>query len=182
MLHVSAFHLKNSLCNLSNPLQQSVMFRSWQHFSLFCIYPEDKFSFFLYPHHSQINFGSWDARPMQSLIDNLFLISSQMLSCQLKGNLKLSLLLSLLHLPSFMIIGHKTIARSSPAPVTPVPPFIQAVACIDMLITQIFSAQYLKSMDTIQLLLCTAGFSLDRCSVLFSSLPKHYFASPPPNY
>lgn len=175
MLHVSAFHLKNSLCNPSNPLQQFVMFRSWQHFSLFCIYSEDKFSFFLWPHHSQINFGS-------SLIDNLLLISSQMLSCQLKGNLKLSLLLSLLHLPSFMIIGHKTITQSSPAPVTPVPPFIQAVAHIDMLITQIFSAQYLKFMDTIQLLLCTAEFSLDRCSVLFPNLPKHYFASPPPNY
>lgn len=33
-----------------------------------------------------------------------------------------------------------------------------------MLITQIFSAPYLKSTDTIQLLICTAGF--DCCSVL----------------
>lgn len=113
---------------------------------------------------------------------NLLLISSQMLSCQLKGNLKLSLPFSLLHLLSFMIIGHKTITLPSPAPVSPVPPFIQAVAYIHTLITQSFFAQYLKSMDTIQLLICTAGLCLDCCSVLSPSFPKHYFASLPPNY
>lgn len=39
----------------------------------------------------------------------------QMLSCQLKGNWMLSLPFSLLHLPSFIIIGHKTITLPSTA-------------------------------------------------------------------
>lgn len=61
-----------------------------------------------------------------------------------------------------MNTGHKTITLPSSAPVTPVPPFIQTVAHICMLITQLFSD--LKCTDTIQLLICTAG--LDCCSVL----------------
>jgi len=113
---------------------------------------------------------------------NLLLISSQMLSCQLKGNLKLSLTVSLLHQPSVTITGYTTTTLPSPATVTPVPPFIQVVAYIYVLTTQIFSDQSLKSMDIIQLLICTAGLCLYCCSVLSPSFPKQYFASLPPNY
>lgn len=111
---------------------------------------------------------------MQSLTD---LFTDAQLPAQGQLKAKLTLLPA-----STTFFLHYWAQEPSPAPLTPVPPFVQAVAHIKVLIIQIFSAQYLKSIDTIQLLICTAGLGLDCCSVLFPGFPKYCFASLPPNY